>query len=215
MLTDAQVQTHADRIRSDGFTVIEAAVNPELVEGLINALQRIEREHHLGPARTSFEGFKTVRINNLLTYDDLFWEVPLHDNVLPVVERVLGALRPHLAQRFELVPDGAWAFTWVVDFPAYHFDADERRWVAEHHGVIFVVRSCAVEYLKPARFNDELRVTVELIKVGAGQIDLVQRVLRGDELLAMATVKVACVGLRTMRPTRIPQPLATRIRTGN
>jgi aspartyl-tRNA synthetase len=51
----------------------------------------------------------------------------------PVVERVLGALRPHLAQRFELVPEGAWAFTWVVDFPAYHFDADEQRWVAEHH----------------------------------------------------------------------------------
>ena len=56
---------------------------------MITALQRIEREHRLGPARTSFEGFKTVRINNLLTYDDLFWEVPLHDNVLPVVERVL------------------------------------------------------------------------------------------------------------------------------
>ena len=89
MLTDAQVQGYADRIRGDGFTVIESAASPELVDGLITALQRIEREHRLGPARTSFEGFKTVRINNLLTYDDLFWEVPLHDNVLPVVERVL------------------------------------------------------------------------------------------------------------------------------
>jgi acyl-CoA thioester hydrolase len=87
--------------------------------------------------------------------------------------------------------------------------------VAERHGVVFMVRSAAVEYLRPARFDDELRVSVELIKVGAGQIDLVQRVLRGDELLAVVTVKVVCVGLRTMRPTRIPQPLATRIRTGN
>ena len=89
MLTDAQVQSHADRIHDDGFTVIEHAASAELVEGLKAALERIEREHHLGPARTSFEGFKTVRINNLLTYDDLFWEVPLHENVLPVVERVL------------------------------------------------------------------------------------------------------------------------------
>ena len=89
MLNDAQVQSHADRIRDDGFTVIEDAASAELVEGLKAALERIEREHHLGPARTSFEGFKTVRINNLLTYDDLFWEVPLHENVLPVVERVL------------------------------------------------------------------------------------------------------------------------------
>ena len=89
MLTEADVQSHAEKIRDDGFTVIERAAGPELVEGLKQALERIEREHHLGPAKTSFEGFKTVRINNLLTYDDLFWEVPLHENVLPVVERVL------------------------------------------------------------------------------------------------------------------------------
>jgi len=87
MLTDVQVQAHAERIRDDGFTVIENAASRELVEGLKQALERIEREHRLGPAKTSFEGFKTVRINNLLTYDDLFWQVPLHDNVLPVVER--------------------------------------------------------------------------------------------------------------------------------
>ena len=76
------------------------------------------------------------------------------------------------------------------------------------------MRSASIEFLRPARFNDGLRVTVELIKVGAGQIDLVQRVLRGDELLATVAVKVACVALRTLRPVRIPQPLATRIRTG-
>ena len=69
--------------------MIEHAASPELVEGLKAALERTEREHNLGYAKTSFEGFKTVRINNLLTYDDIFWEVPLHENVLPVVERVL------------------------------------------------------------------------------------------------------------------------------
>jgi len=52
-------------------------------------VERIEGEHHLGTAKTSFEGFKTLRVNNLLTYDDIFWQVPLHENVLPVVERVL------------------------------------------------------------------------------------------------------------------------------
>ena len=88
MLT-ADIQSHANRIRDDGFTVIEHAASPELVEGLKAALERTERDHNLGYAKTSFEGFKTVRINNLLTYDDIFWEVPLHENVLPVVERVL------------------------------------------------------------------------------------------------------------------------------
>ena len=88
-MLEADIQSHADKIRDDGFTVIEHAASPELVEGLKAALERTERDHNLGHAKTSFEGFKTVRINNLLTYDDLFWEVPLHENVLPVVERVL------------------------------------------------------------------------------------------------------------------------------
>lgn len=85
--------------------------------------------------------------------------------------------------------------------------------LAQQHGVIFVVRSVSIDYLKPARFNDTLQVSVELIKVGAGQIDLAQRVTRGDELIARAAVKVVCVGTSSMRPTRIPQSLATRIRT--
>ncbi|MDF3814221.1 MULTISPECIES: phytanoyl-CoA dioxygenase family protein [Rhodopseudomonas] len=89
MLNEAAIDGHATRISDDGYTVIEGAVAPALVEALKAALLRIEREHNLGPAKTSFEGLKTVRINNLLTYDDVFWEVPLHDHVLPVVERVL------------------------------------------------------------------------------------------------------------------------------
>src|ERR1035437_10222162 len=89
MLTDADIQFHADKIRDDGYAVIERAADPGLVEGLKAALERTEREHGLGYAKTSFEGFKTVRINNLLTYDDSFWEVPLHQSVLAVVERAL------------------------------------------------------------------------------------------------------------------------------
>jgi acyl-CoA thioester hydrolase len=91
----------------------------------------------------------------------------------------------------------------------------EQNELAERHAVAFVVTSAAIDYLKPGRFNDSLQVTVELIKVGAGHIQLAQRVLRGDDVLAAATVKVACVGLRTLRPVRIPPPLASKIRTGN
>ena len=89
MLSEAEVASHADRIRNDGYTVLERVVAPQLVEDLKAAVERIERDHNLGLAKTSFEGFKTPRINNLLTYDDVFWEVPLHEAVLPVVEAVL------------------------------------------------------------------------------------------------------------------------------
>src|SRR5258705_11814556 len=89
MLDETEIQSHAERIRDAGFSIIEGAASPELIEELKEALVRTERDHNLGYAKTSFEGFKTVRINNLLIYDDIFWEVPLHDNVLPQVERVL------------------------------------------------------------------------------------------------------------------------------
>ena len=89
MPAEAAIQMHVERIRDDGYTVIERAAEQTLVDGLKHAIERIEREHGLDTAKTSFEGFKTLRVNNLLTYDDIFWEVPLHANVLPIVERVL------------------------------------------------------------------------------------------------------------------------------
>lgn len=89
MLSEENIATHADRIREDGYTVLERVVAPQLVEDLKAAVERIERDHSLATAKTSFEGYKTLRVNNLLTYDDVFWEVPLHEAVLPVVEAVL------------------------------------------------------------------------------------------------------------------------------
>ena len=89
MMSEDAIRSHATRIRDEGYTVVERAAAPALVAGSKEALERIEREHNLASAKTSFEGFKTLRINNLLTYDDIFWQVPLHENVLPIVERVL------------------------------------------------------------------------------------------------------------------------------
>ena len=86
---------------------------------------------------------------------------------------------------------------------------------AQHH-IIFVVRSIHVEYLQPARFNDELQITVELGEPGASQIVFVQRALRGadaPDVLSEAQVRVACVSLLSMKPVRIPKIIATRIRT--
>jgi aspartyl-tRNA synthetase len=54
-------------------------------------------------------------------------------DALPVAERVLGALRPHLARRFELIPEGLWRFLFVVDFPLFKRTEDGQGWTAEHH----------------------------------------------------------------------------------
>jgi acyl-CoA thioester hydrolase len=83
--------------------------------------------------------------------------------------------------------------------------------LARDHGVIFIVRSFAIEYLRPAAFNDEIAATVELGKLGGGQIILTQRITRGAEELATATVRLACVNTTTFRPVRIPSPVTARI----
>ena len=49
------------------------------------------------------------------------------------VVRVLGALRPHLAELRDLYDRDAYAFAFVVDFPLFAWDEDEQRWAAEHH----------------------------------------------------------------------------------
>ena len=87
----------------------------------------------------------------------------------------------------------------------------EQTALARDHGMAFVVSSLAIDYLKPAAFNDELAVTVELEKLGAGQIMLMQRITRGAEQLATAHVRIACVNTATFRPVRIPGPLIAKI----
>ena len=49
-----------------------------------------------------------------------------------VVCDALGALRLRIGQDLKLVQQG-WRPLWVVDFPMFEWDGDERRWVAMHH----------------------------------------------------------------------------------
>lgn len=45
----------------------------------------------------------------------------------------LGALRVHLAERLELIPENMFNFLWVTDFPLLEYDGEEQRFVAMHH----------------------------------------------------------------------------------
>jgi aspartyl-tRNA synthetase len=49
-----------------------------------------------------------------------------------VVSDSLGALRLKIGQDLKLVEPG-WRPLWVVDFPMFEWDADEKRWMAMHH----------------------------------------------------------------------------------
>jgi acyl-CoA thioester hydrolase len=69
----------------------------------------------------------------------------------------------------------------------------------------FVVRSMKIDFRKPAFMDDLLEVRTLSHEVSGASIALVQRVMRGEEVLLEAEVRVAFVS--EGRPKRIPEPL--------
>jgi len=92
--------------------------------------------------------------------------------------------------------------------------ADQRGLFAEAEkeapGFAFVVRSMTIDYLKPARMDDILLVATAPAEVKGASITLHQTVMRGDELLVEAQVRVAFVSGGRARP--IPKPLRIAMR---
>jgi acyl-CoA thioester hydrolase len=82
----------------------------------------------------------------------------------------------------------------------------------EAPGFHFVVRSMALEFLKPARMDDVLTVITRPKEVKGASITLDQQVIRGEEILVAADVRVAFVS--EGRARRIPQPLRNAMRAG-
>ena len=50
-----------------------------------------------------------------------------------VVAASLDELRRRLGRELGLIPDGAYAFCWIVDFPLFHWNAEEQRPDPSHH----------------------------------------------------------------------------------
>jgi acyl-CoA thioester hydrolase len=86
------------------------------------------------------------------------------------------------------------------------FEAAQR----EAPGFAFVVRSMAIEFLKPARMDDVLEIVTRPEEVKGASMTLHQRVMRAYELLIEAQVRVAFVSGGRARP--IPQALRTAMR---
>jgi len=103
---------------------------------------------------------------------------------------------------------------------------------------MFVVHSSHSEFLKPARLDDALIATAEVIKTGKAYLSMQQKVYRLDpdsdnypggdnrgrdnmtsdnmtddnrELLCRFEVKLACVDKDTIKPRRIPEQMLAAI----
>ena len=75
--------------------------------------------------------------------------------------------------------------------------------ISRDNNAAFAVRRCEVDYLSPARLDDELDVVTGLIAIGGASIVLEQTVLRDGARLVRLEVRLAMVS-PSGRPIRLP-----------
>lgn len=76
-------------------------------------------------------------------------------------------------------------------------------------GLGFAVRRMLIDFVRPAVMDDALTVETRPTLARGATMELEQRILRGEEVLVTAQVKVACVG--GGRARRIPDLLRQRL----
>ena len=83
----------------------------------------------------------------------------------------------------------------------------------ERDNRVFAVSRMDIEFLSPARLEDELEVTVDVEQSRAASVIFGQCMFRGDgQLLARASVRVACLAADSFRPARAPARLQQTIK---
>ena len=82
----------------------------------------------------------------------------------------------------------------------------------ERHATLFMIHRIDVKYHLPARLNELLSVSAEVVRMGRASLVFRQRVERGAELLAEADVTLALVDRDRMRPARMPPELEQALR---
>ncbi len=64
----------------------------------------------------------------------------------------------------------------------------------ENYGIGFVVSSCDVEFLKPAKLDDLLEIETEILMVRGASIKMRQKIKKDKKEIVIIDVKLACVG---------------------
>ncbi len=86
------------------------------------------------------------------------------------------------------------------------------RELADKQGVIFVLSQISLHFVKPAKLDDLLEVTVEVAQVGRVRATFIQTVRRDTETLVTAQVVLGCVASNNLKPKEIPAELLKKMK---
>ena len=97
-----------------------------------------------------------------------------------VVANALGQLRLEMGRRLKLIDGDKLSFVWVVDFPMFEYDEEEKRWSAMHH-MFTSPRDEDIEYLEsdPGRVKAKAYdLVLNGTEIGGGSIRIYNRELQ-------------------------------------
>lgn len=83
--------------------------------------------------------------------------------------------------------------------------------VAEH-GVMFVVHRVNLHYQRPARLDEVIRITTEVIAFSGASVTLVQHFWRDSDSLAVLEIRLGCARVSDGKAARIPLPWADKLK---
>ncbi len=86
------------------------------------------------------------------------------------------------------------------------------RALGEREGLAFTVRRAEIDYLAPARLDDEIEVHTVIAAVGGATVEARQSVRRGEAELMRGILRLACVGADG-RPRRLPATVRAALAT--
>ena len=78
---------------------------------------------------------------------------------------------------------------------------------------VFVVRRVEADYHSPALLGNLITVTAKPTAVGASRLVVLQRIMRDDELLFVATVTLAFIASDLSGPIRMPAAMRTAMKS--
>lgn len=78
-------------------------------------------------------------------------------------------------------------------------------------GAMFVVSATNLNYLHPARLDDWLDVSVQVLELGRASMNLRQQAHCGDRLLCEGQIRIGCVDSTSFKPCRIPSSILDKI----
>ncbi len=78
-------------------------------------------------------------------------------------------------------------------------------------GLQFVVTETHLRYWRPARLDDLLHISAEVVSLGRASMQFRQQAWRGPDLLAEGSIRVGCVNALDFRPARMPANLLEKL----